>query len=1264
MAASSNADGGRAADVEAILQFSDESTRKAAFDHYWKKLKAASALVDLSALRICVRLLPPQQDDASHELLAHYIVDRIPTKLDSAESLYILAEICLSDAQLGSRVFENLTAYIVAYIVQGTTVTERSQFHPESPDSDHLRNVVAYLKFIRSSFWLPPTHQHYLTTDLLHAVVKSIGVDGLDEYAHDALSALLNLVAKPSVVVVGQDTVKAEPADAGLYTRDPFLHQKLVDNSLFSRFEELRPEYFVANAGPAFRTWYQWITHATTHDIQLDAVHSSFYWETLRKGLLTGFSDQRKYCLGTLRQSLILSSESIDTSVMLMDVNNRKAYIAQYDRFSTLFETIVLDRYANQVQACLPELSALLGPESLISPSWATALLSSALDSKVQDGIRKLIGNWVLEHISSGQGSVGAHLDFFVNGLLPWATQGNLFTSSMSSTRNVTVCTHGAALANAISQLIVSTPADSDTKKTLSDILTYILDTGGRIFSPSVLFILEGLLSGLKIRLVNLEATEVQLVFRISRLPAFPEIAADLLSVYCAKLSNYIDSRSVRLQEVPGFEGLDARYNVLEHNKPTGMMVPLAQHQFTGNSNPLGDFVNRLRISQHKTIQSEAFGAACGELLTIFQYSKPEAILPNELLQVLDALWEEADRLEYPRSVIVNIPPIFFHAACLKACVLARPGESASNDLVALLQKVLDHMQRLTEGKPYLLSVLGISLRKACFFEPQIMHILPLEDFLVRFINNPPLARKEFLFEVVAAQKLEAFFPHRSYASYYGEREWYGYAAILDLLNRFPESHSAIAKCVLDRILDPWRTQTPPVPIIGKWKNVFQLQTMLLLAEKCIGESDVDAYLDGFMHALFLEQWPRYRFLLEWIITRIYHRFPGKVERVLTDLANLNENSPVQIASLTKLALLSAPFLDSESFTLKLMIQLIPFSASPKVHVRHEAHWSFPIIFGLAKERGWRGITENPAFQALDHHVRSLDKFITPPLTIRTIKLDAVKDFTLTNIFQGQYLNIETPELERVAHKDFQSLYEDDCVHSSEVAIPPAHVPLGGPTSHTNASSAPGYQKDETVTESKIADANPAFFQTKSGFDFASLLPAQGPPSSQQKRPASVVLIASLIDNPTNLGGLSRISESFGLEALYIDDLKKTAHRDFKATSVTSEKHLTIRQLKVPAIPDFLISMKRQGYEVVGIEQTDRSGMLGEEAGGKGVGTLPEKCVLVLGSERGGITSEVLAAIDRCVEIKTVGVTRSLNVQTAGGIAVYEWWREWARRRD
>jgi tRNA guanosine-2'-O-methyltransferase len=261
------------------------------------------------------------------------------------------------------------------------------------------------------------------------------------------------------------------------------------------------------------------------------------------------------------------------------------------------------------------------------------------------------------------------------------------------------------------------------------------------------------------------------------------------------------------------------------------------------------------------------------------------------------------------------------------------------------------------------------------------------------------------------------------------------------------------------------------------------------------------------------------------------------------------------------------------------------------------------------------------------------------------LKLDAVQDYTIVNIFQGHYLTIESPERERVAYQDFLALQDSD--KAINLRVLPERISLGRPAHSDSIVELSSLDKANPGATGPKEQEMPAFFQTKSGFSIDSLHPPSASPSTQSQRPASIVLVATLIDNPTNLGGLSRISESFGLEALYIDDLKKMAHKDFKATSVTSEKHLPIYELKVPKLPTFLLDMKRSGYQVVGIEQTDQSGVLGTEVGEatetRNLGTLPKRCVLVLGSEKGGITAEVLAVVDRCVEIRTVGVTRSLS---------------------
>jgi tRNA guanosine-2'-O-methyltransferase len=633
---------------------------------------------------------------------------------------------------------------------------------------------------------------------------------------------------------------------------------------------------------------------------------------------------------------------------------------------------------------------------------------------------------------------------------------------------------------------------------------------------------------------------------------------------------------------------------------------------------------------------------------------------PNDLHAILAALWEEAEIRDFIRPFAVHLPALLFHPTCIQVCVTHNQGENSSGlDLTILLSKAMLRLTKLSKGKSYVLAVLAQALRKAAFANPSIISILPFEDYILDFVNDPASIRSEFLFEVAAADKLQQYLPHRTYASYYGMREWHAYAAVIDLLRRFPEEQISAARGILDQLLQPWISQKPPIAIKSPWKKTFQVQAILLMSHYCVTESDVDAYLDGLTHALSLESWPRYRYLLEWTIARIYRQFPGKSLRIVQELGNLEEYSPVHIASLIKLGLLVAPY-ESQEFAIKLITHLNSYSASPKVQIRHEANFAFPLVFDLAIANNWKDIVKNPAFAGMNAFIRRLDKFNASPWTIRTLKVDIEQDFTLAGIFQGRYLSIETPEEEIVTHEDFESLEKDG--QSSHANQPSARISLGKATINSFDVIAPATLTPMPSTSEPTGQIT---LQTKAGIDLDNLHPAGGPPSTQNQRPASVMLIASLIDNPTNLGGLSRISESFGLEALYIDDLKKVAHKDFKATSVRSEKHLTIKELKEIGVPAFLLDAKSKGYEVVGIEQTDRSGILGSEDGksdvvdeatqeeggkrvvrearGQDIGTLPKKCCLVLGSEKEGISAEVLAVIDRNVEIKTVGVTRSLS---------------------
>lgn len=1246
--------------TETLLSHIDQDSRRTIFEHFWKKFEVDKGHIDLGALEGCVRLLPAYREhDPLWEDVQRVILSKIPQHSLYPDHLYRLAQVCVGNIQLATCVFGGVLQYLKD--IRPTLQNNRS----DSSLEETFPFIIPYLNFLKASYWLPSDRPHFITDAVVQALVDLLGYDLLDRYVHDTLSALIGLLRSPVSIISSPASLVPTP-DLGEREQ---AGKSLIGEQLWDRLKNLPSTYF-EQGSRCFRTWYQWCNHAVLENTELLAIHDPLYWSRLSDGLGSGFSEQRRYCLGILRLSMILARRDIETSVMVLRIDQRSRFLAEYDTFSSLFETIVLDRYPNQVQTCLKELTNLLGPGSFIHPHWTTILLSSALHPKVQDGVRKIIGNWYIDFIIKN-GSMVGHERFLISGFLPWATQGSLFTNSLVSFRSSTTCTHGDAVADVISRAISAMPTGQDRSNLFTSILRFILDRRGRLFQHSILYILKGLERAFRDSpdyCVDIDQDGLELVAQVSRLPGLPEVASDLNFAYCGILVQQI-SRSTPSMTVIGVE--DMAIKLRSFQTPEGSTVattaPIHTYQFR-NVTTLEQFLGILEASSYKAIQGNLFIAACDDLVHIFNSNTCDSHAYTTLFKILEALWDEAERQEFRRPIAVAVPRVFFHPFPVRMC--KEPSDVLNNDpLSNLLKQAMDQMRQLSVGRTYLLPVLTSSLRRIGFINDHTISRLPFEEFLFHFIMDPPLPKKEFLFEVAAADMLQSLFPHRSYESYYGKREWYAYACVIDLLSRFPTSQMDVAKRVMKRLIQPWKDQKRPVPIISKWKNLFQLQCMLIMVDNCVSETDAPWYLESFLGALTVEPWPRYRLLLEWIVARIFYRFPTLSSRIMSDLTTLDDAVPIHTASLIKVATLVCHFLDSEKYALQLSSQLIAFSANPKIHIRHEAQWIFPFIWDLAEQKRWTSIVESPAFAALNNYIRQLEKYNNPPPGLRTLVFNVVENHTIVEIFQGRYLTLETPAQQFVSYEDFIDLWEEDLRTGLDVPQSTIEVGISNGTSNIPEMLPAIIEKAADMR----LESDPAPLQTKSGFDFASLLSMTETPSILQSRPTSVVLVASLIDNPTNLGGLSRISESFGLEALHINDLKQTATKDFQSTAVTSHKHLPIHELKIAAVPEYLTSMKRKGYEVVAIEQTDRSGILGDDdplqgedvdinQNKKALGSLPRNCVLVLGSEKGGVSAEVLAAVDRCVEIRTVGVTRSLNVQTAAGIAVFEWWREWGKK--
>lgn len=617
---------------------------------------------------------------------------------------------------------------------------------------------------------------------------------------------------------------------------------------------------------------------------------------------------------------------------------------------------------------------------------------------------------------------------------------------------------------------------------------------------------------------------------------------------------------------------------------------------------------------------------------------KLEGLKPDTL--AITDIWDDVERLEYPKELLWAIPDALLSQNMI-SCAVVDP------ELLAIVTEKLEALLDIARTKTFLFPPLMAALREAATTTSGAIEALSIGDIVVSIAEHPPAPIIDLMLEE-AVVPLTSF----SYEHYFGDRPSYGFAALIDLVTRLRADQKVVGE-ILYRLLERWKTQKVPPPTVSSWKTMLQLQVLLLCFEQLIPSSSqqIQTLLDDLFHVLAIEPLPGYRYLLEWTVVRflIRHNLEGVL---LTRVASKDHHSnPKHLASLMKIGtILACREASEERFAFQLATAFIPLAASSKIVIRHEAQWQVPVLVDHARFRNWRSITDNPAFVALDDYIRSLERFHDPPLERKIGRFDPEKDHSLTNLVEGPWVGLDEVGRSLASRDDFVKLYNADTVmNTSEPCMPLGDeleqiLPLQQDTAQDKTDDdAPGPRAANEVSA----------LQTKGA---AYLSRALSDPSSRQNSSSDIVVIASFVENPYNLGGLSRVSEIFGAASLYLQNQNVISNKDFTSVSVSSHLHFPIVQLSAGDVPKFLVERKSQGFKVVGIEQTDRSLLLGDENT-----KLPKKVVLVVGSEREGIPAIVLTECDILVEIPQQGITRSLNVQTAVSIVLYEHARQHRR---
>ena len=132
------------------------------------------------------------------------------------------------------------------------------------------------------------------------------------------------------------------------------------------------------------------------------------------------------------------------------------------------------------------------------------------------------------------------------------------------------------------------------------------------------------------------------------------------------------------------------------------------------------------------------------------------------------------------------------------------------------------------------------------------------------------------------------------------------------------------------------------------------------------------------------------------------------------------------------------------------------------------------------------------------------------------------------------------------------------------------------------------------------------------------------------------------VSQDLNIGSIVRSANAFNVAGVHIIGRRRWNKRGAMVTN----RYLDVRHHPEPG--ELLDWAAEDGYEVIGIDNGPGAQPL-EGA------TLPERCLMVFGSEGEGISAELSAGCSRLLRIGQYGSTRSINVAAAAAVAMHTW---------
>ncbi|WP_231424378.1 RNA methyltransferase [Pedobacter sp. Leaf250] len=151
---------------------------------------------------------------------------------------------------------------------------------------------------------------------------------------------------------------------------------------------------------------------------------------------------------------------------------------------------------------------------------------------------------------------------------------------------------------------------------------------------------------------------------------------------------------------------------------------------------------------------------------------------------------------------------------------------------------------------------------------------------------------------------------------------------------------------------------------------------------------------------------------------------------------------------------------------------------------------------------------------------------------------------------------------------------------------------------------------------------------------------------TQEKLP--VVVVLDNVRSMHNVGSIFRTADGFALEKVVLCGITaQPPHREIEKTALGATQ--SVEWIHYPDTLSALDSLRTAGYEIVAIEQAEKSTMLNTFKP-----DINKKYALIFGNEVDGVSDEVMATIDECIEIPQFGTKHSFNIVISAGIVFWD----------